>query len=425
MPIDLARVTRALSPAQIRSIVQATARINLWTGAIRSGKTFASLLAFLIDIAEAPTGGRIVIIGRTKDTVARNIFAELTDRTKFGPLADEVHYTAGANTAVILGQVVHIIGAHDARAEGRLRGMTVVRAYVDEATLLPKEFWTQLLGRMSPPGARLYATTNPDNPAHWLRRDFMLRAGAVDLRHWRFNLLDNPVLTAKYRRDVCAEFVGLFYRRFILGHWVAAEGAVYDAFDERRHVVPRQRMPHITRWLSLGVDYGTTNPFAAELVGYGTDGRLWVCGEWSYDSRIRRRSKTDAEYSADVQDWLAEFPIPHSDVRGVHPEWACVDPSAASFIQQLWRDGITPTPARNEVVDGIRAVSSLLARDKIRVVSDCRRLVDEFPGYSWSDKHALQGLDVPVKVDDHALDALRYAIYTTESVWRSMLALAA
>lgn len=421
--IDLARVTKTLSPAQIRSIVQATARINLWTGSIRAGKTFASLLAFLIDLATVPTGGQIVIIGRTKDTIARNVFAELSRRELFGALADEVHYTVGATTAVILGQTVHLIGAADARAEGKLRGMTVVRAYVDEATLLPRDFWVQLLGRMSPPDAKLWATTNPDNPAHWLRRDFMLRGdrGELDMRHWRFSLLDNPSLTEKYRRDISAEFTGLFYRRFILGHWVAAEGAIFDNFDLRRHVVPDARVPLITRWLSLGVDYGTTNPFAAELIGVGADRRLYVVSEFWYDSRIRRRSKTDAEYSADLFAWLDDVRIPQTDIRGVRADWTCVDPSAASFIAQLWRDGITPTPADNSVVDGIRNVSSLITRDRFRVAKSCRYLIDEFPGYSWSDEHALKGEDVPIKVDDHALDAVRYGIQTTEVVWRQLL----
>lgn len=424
--IDLARVTRAFSPAQIRSIVEAQARLNIWSGAIRSGKTVASLLRWLIYIADAPRG-RLVMIGRTKDTIARNLFSVLQDPAIFGPLAAEVHYRPGATTARILGRVVDIIGAHDSKAEGRLRGMTCAGAYVDEATLVPREFWTQLIGRMSVVGAKLFATTNPDSSAHWLRQDFILRANDPDvqLRHWHFTLDDNPALDEDFRRSIKASFVGLFYRRFVLGHWVAAEGAVYDMWDPDLMVVTDKQMPLIQRWLALGVDYGTTAPFSAVLLGVGVDKRLYVASEWRHDSRKAHRQMTDAEYSTAVRGWLDGIPVPGTNLRGVRPEYVAVDPSAASFIQTLYRDGLVPTPADNDVLSGIRNVATLMGRDKLRIHQSCKGLLDELPGYSWDDKKALLGLDVPIKVADHSCDALRYGIHTTQPIWRALFDLAA
>lgn len=400
-----------LSRKQLRSIGQATARINLWHGSVRSGKTIASLLAFVIAVATAGPSGLIIVCGRSLQTIERNILEPLQDRALFGPLARHVVHTRGATTATILGRTVHLIGAADARAEGRLRGLTAQLAYVDEATLLPEGFWVQLLARLSVPGARLYATTNPDSPRHWLKTGYLDRAGELNLRAWHFRLADNPSLSPEYVADLAAEYVGLWRRRMIDGAWVVAEGAIYDMWDESRHVV--DELPDMRRhW--LGCDYGTTNPFAALLLGEGANGRLYVCAEWRHDSRTVHRSMTDAQYSAAVRSWL--------DRLGITPEWTFIDPSAASFSTQMWQDG-HPGLARatNDVTDGIRSVSSLLAADRLLVHDSCEGLLAELPGYSWDPKATERGDDAPIKVDDHSADALRYVIHSTAHEWRHLL----
>ncbi|MFF4523440.1 PBSX family phage terminase large subunit [Streptomyces bluensis] len=407
--LDLDRLP--LSRKQLRSIGQATARINLWHGSVRSGKTIASLLAFVIAVATAGPSGLIIVVGRSLQTIERNVLEPLQDRALFGPLARHIVHTRGATTATILGRTVHLIGAADARAEGRLRGLTAQLAYVDEATLLPEGFWTQLLARLSVPGARLYATTNPDSPRHWLKTGYIDRAAELNLRAWHFKLADNPSLSPEYVADLAAEYVGLWRRRMIDGAWVVAEGAIYDMWDEGRHVVAE--LPDIRRYW-LGCDYGTTNPFSAILLGEGVDDRLYVAGEWRHDSRATHRSMTDAQYSAAVRTWL--------DDLGIVPEWTFVDPSAASFSTQLWQDG-HPGLARasNEVADGIRSVSSLLAAGRLLVHESCEGLLAELPGYSWDPKATERGEDAPLKVDDHSADALRYAVHSSAHEWRHLL----
>lgn len=407
--LDLGRLP--LSRKQLRSIGQATARINLWHGSVRSGKTIASLLAFVIAVACAGPSGLIIVCGRSLQTIERNVLQPLQDRALFGPLARHVVHTRGATTATILGRTVHLIGAADARAEGRLRGLTAQIAYVDEGTLVPEGFWTQLLARLSVPGARLYATTNPDSPRHWLKTGYLDRAGELNLRAWHFRLADNPSLSPEYVADLTAEYVGLWRRRMIDGAWVVAEGAIYDMWDEARHVVAE--LPDMRRhW--CGVDYGTTNPFAAVLLGEGTDGRLYVCAEWRHDSRATHRSMTDAQYSRAVRAWLAAL--------NVTPEWTFIDPSAASFSTQMWQDGY-PGLARatNDVTDGIRSVSSLLAADRLFVHDSCAGLLAELPGYSWDPKATERGEDAPIKSDDHSADALRYVVHSTAHEWRHLL----
>lgn len=408
-----------MSRKQLDFVANSTARINIASGSIRAGKTISTLLRWLMYVATAPAGGELAVIAKTTNTAASNVFIPLQDPNLFGPLAQHVHYTRGAPTATILGRPVRVIGANDSRAEERLRGMTCAGALVDEATLVPQEFWTQLLGRMSVPGAKLFASTNPGSPAHWLKRDFIDRRDELGLRYWHYTLDDNPSLGAEYIASIKAEFVGLWFRRFVLGEWIAAEGSIFDMWDEDRHIV--DSLPEIAKWISVGVDYGQANPFHATLLGLGRDRRLYIGSEWRYDGRHQRRQLTDLEYSERLRGWLRDVP----GVGAVRPQFVTVDPSAASFSAQLRRDKLTPTPANNAVLDGIRTMSSLLAAGKLRVHSSCKSLIAEMPGYAWDDRAAEKGEDKPIKVADHGIDSARYALYTTRALWQHKLAMAA
>ncbi|MGI5201654.1 PBSX family phage terminase large subunit [Spirillospora sp. CA-108201] len=423
--VDLERVTGVMSRKQIRSIIESErVKISLWEGAVSSGKTIASLVAFLIAVAQAPENGLIFCVGRTLQTVERNIIEVLMQPAgPFGPLAKYVEHTRGSTVAHIFGRTIHLVGASDVRAEGRIRGATAALIYIDEATLIPESFWTMCLSRIRVPGARLLATTNPDGPSHWLRKRFMLRENLLNMRSWHFVLDDNPFLAQSFKDDLRREHVGLWFRRFILGEWCIAEGSVYDMWSEDRHVV--STLPEIVMWPACGIDYGTSNPFAAEMVGLGADGRLYLTNEWRYEAKVTRRQLTDPEYSARLRDWAANISIPGLAARGVQPRYWVVDPSAASFITQLYRDKVRPTLADNAVLDGIRLVSSLLAADLLRVHESCKGWIDEAPAYSWDPDQAEKGIDAPIKAEDHSLDAGRYGLKTSEFLWRPHLALAA
>lgn len=410
--------TLPLSPKQIRSIVESeSARISIWEGAVRSGKTVSSLIGFLAAVATAPPTGLIVITGRTLQTIERNIIEPLQDPGVMGPLADSVQHTRGSSIAQIFGRDVHLIGAADVRAEGKLRGMTACLAMVDEATLLPEPFFTQLLARLSVPGARLLVTTNPGSPSHWLKKKFIDRKDepGMSVATWHFLLDDNPSLDEHFLAAIKAENTGLFYRRNILGEWVQAEGAVYSMWDDTRHVIPAASLPPMERVLALGCDYGSRDNTIGLLLGVA-DGTLYFLDEWA------PVSATDAEYSASLIRWLHTRPEP----MWRSPEWLFVDPAGASFKMQLRRDGLANTRnAANEVLDGIRTVASLLATDRLKVSSSCKTLIREIPGYVWDDKAAEKGIDAVRKENDHASDAARYALMSSMLLWRNHVPLTA
>ncbi|WP_344144319.1 PBSX family phage terminase large subunit, partial [Polymorphospora rubra] len=288
---------------------------------------------------------------------------------------------------------------------------------------------------LSVPGAQFFGTCNPAGPVHWLKRWldqsslWLTHEGSistghadepVDLHRFSFILDDNPHLDPAFVESLKRQYVGLFFKRYIQGLWVPAEGAIFDMWDENRHVA--KMLPTITRWISLGIDHGTRNPFHAVVLGLGVDRRLHITREWRWDSAKQRRQLSDAEYSREVRQWLTTVPVPGTDTTGVMPEYTIVDPSATGFRVQLHQDGLPSKLADNEVLPGIRTMSSLLALGLIDVHESCRDLLLEIPGYCWDDKAAERdGTDQPIKLADHGIDASRYATHTTRSIWRSAL----
>lgn len=387
-----------LSPKQVDSLKNATARLNVWCGAVRSGKSFISLWA-LVEMCKRAPPGNLVIIGRTNDTIKRNIIDELYN---FPGIS--VYYYPGKRELHMEGRIIYCIGANDERSESKIRGPTFSGAYVDEATLIPESFFKMLLSRLSRDGSYLIATTNPDSPFHWLKKDFIDRANELDINVFNFRMEDNPSLTNTYIDALKKEYRGLWYRRFINGEWCLAEGSVYDFFDESIHVIPEP--PSYAKYYIVGVDYGTTNPCAFLLIGFNDDypTKIWVEKEYYFDSKKEGYQKTDAEYADDFLYFLSDY----------NPRCIYIDPSAASFKLELRRKrpGIVLREANNDVINGIRTVSLRLVTGDLKVCKSCKNLIQEFQSYTWDTKKSEKGKDDPIKSFDHALDALRYAIYT-------------
>lgn len=347
---------------------------------------------------DAPPGN-LIIVGRTNDTIKRNLIDEILNLPNI-----RAHYYPGKRELHMEGRVIYCVGANDERSESKIRGPTFSGAYVDEATLIPESFFKMLLSRLSRAGSQLLATTNPDSPFHWLKRDFIDRSEELNLNVFNFRMEDNPSLVPEYVEALKKEYKGLWYRRFIEGEWCLAEGSVYDFFDESIHVIPNP--PSYAKYYIVGVDYGTTNPCAFVLIGFNDESptKIWVQKEYYFDSRKEGYQRTDAEYASDFFDFISDYPV----------KTVYIDPSAASFRLELRRRSqqIVIKDAENDVGNGIRVVSMRLATGDLKVCKECKNLIQEFQSYIWDGKKAQRGVDEPVKQFDHLLDSLRYSVYT-------------
>lgn len=367
-------------------------RINILEGSVRSGKTYSSLILWALWLAAHPENGRYLMAGRTLTSLRRNCLEPLNELLG----ADNMLFSTAAKRAVIFGRTVDLEGAANALSENKIRGVTLTGAYVDEITLLPRDFFVMLLSRLSVPGAQLFGTTNPDSPGHWLKTEFLDKPD-LDLYRLQFLLEDNTTLPEEYIRNLRREYSGVYFERFIQGRWVAAEGAVYPMFDPKKHVC-RDEPRLLAQW--IGVDLGHSNPTCFLRLGVDEGGVIRVTDEY-YHTAGKTGARSPRQYARD----LAKF-------AGSDCEVIAIDPSAEGFILQLREDSpfLRIRRADNRVSEGIQLVGSCLEAGILQIHPRCKNLIRELSGYRWDPKSQQGGLDKPIKMDDHACDALRYAL---------------
>lgn len=382
----------ALSPKQKQSFLEANKRFNVWIGAVRSGKTYSSILK-LIDFLKNGTEGNGMIIGVNRDTIQRNVLLELYKFLGFPPPSSKTTETK------LYGRNIYFVGAHDEGAVRRIQGSTLAFAYVDEATCIPAPFWRMLLSRLSIPGAQLFCTCNPEGPAHWLKKEFIDRSNELDLAYWNFTLDDNPSLDEKYKNELRKEYTGMWYKRYILGEWAVSHGLIYDAFDTDNVYEQPLSEPN---YYVVGIDYGTTNATAAVMAAISPTRwpQIRIEGEYYYDSAKKGRSKDDAELAQDIKEF-----VQYKNVRAIY-----VDPAAASLKIALRHLDLPVVDANNDVLLGIKITGKFISGKNLVIQRGCTTLLEHLQSYAWDPKAADRGEDKPLKVNDHILDALRYAV---------------
>lgn len=370
-------------------------RLNILYGSVRSGKTWITLVVFALWVASMPKDRTFLMCAKTITSLKRNcldVLQEIIGEKNF-------QYSISAKVGTLFGRRIYLEGANDARSESKIRGMTLQGAYVDEITLVEREFFAMLLSRLSEPGAKLFGSTNPDSPSHWLKTEYIDRVNELDLFVDKFGIDDNTFLDPEYIRQIKAEYTGVFYERFIKGDFALAEGVIYPMYEDAIGTPPDG--PPSAFMLSL--DYGTMNAFAALLwAKYGDV--WWMVKEYYYSGRTTGVQKTDDEYGDDLDEFIKGVPTVDGKIKTI------VDPSAASFIALLRKKGkYRVIPADNAVLDGIRETAMALKTGRIRINKDCSDWKREASSYVW-DETKIE--DTPVKVEDHAMDATRYFVHT-------------
>lgn len=410
---------KPFSPNQLRALALSTAPFNLWDGSIRSGKTFLSI-AWLINTNLNCPDGDGMILGQTPQTIERNflnsfmeILGEGNYYYKTGERLDIYYYDKDDNRKT---RRFYIVGAKDVGAVKRIRGSTLMIAYVDEGSLMPETVFEELVGRLSSAQAKCLVTTNPDSPNHWLLKQYVEDPEASkDWRRFKFLLEDNWALDPEYIERIKRQYKSIpaRYQRMILGRWVIAQGVIYQVFNKEEHVITKVPEGAQLRRVFVGSDYGVENATVFLLIGeYMIKGKkvYIVLKEYYYSGRETMRSKTTSEFADDFVEFL----------KGHKALQVVIDPSAKALITELDRPAIkkragviySVEQAKNDVLEGIQSVANLIHSGQLLVMKKCEHLIEEFGVYAWDPKAQARGVDAPIKEHDHALDALRYAIHT-------------
>lgn len=401
-----------LAPKQKEFILKSNAKINLAHGAVRTGKTTCGVYRFLQAVYASSEAENHWMIGHTASTIKRNAVDMILNPPPpefpdpFAIFRPFCTWMESRHQLLFGDKVIHTCGVKDKGSTGLIQGATFATCYADEMTLWDPSTIDMAFSRLSRPDSKLFGTMNPTYPTHKLKQWIDWAAeGDKNYYAMHFNIEDNPFVDQNYKNSLKKSLSGVFYKRNYLGLWCLAEGAIFDFFDRSRHVCERPR--DNAEYFIAGIDYGTSNAFACVLVGVstgrytpGAGRRWWVEKEYYWDSVKMGRQKTSTEFAADVQRFLEPY-----GVRNVY-----IDPSALTFKLDLQRLGIHPVNGNNDVENGIFTMTSEMNDGNLYVLSCCQNLIREIEGYVWDPKSCEKGWDEPLKKNDHAIDALRYAI---------------
>jgi len=380
-------------------------------GSVRAGKTIVMSFAFIIWAMETFNFQNLILAGKTIGAFRRNvlfllkIILRLRGYKVKDKRADNLLIIQRRKTGVV--NYFYIFGGRDERSQDLVQGITAAGAFFDEVALMPESFVNQAIARCSVDGAKLWFNCNPEGPYHWFKVDFIDRLEEKNLIHIHFTMDDNPALTeetkARYRRM----FVGLFFKRFILGLWVLAEGVIYDMWDEAKHLFDYAGEKYDEYGISA--DYATATVMTWALYGVKRDrtgkgqDKVYLIKEYYWNAKKKGRQKTDGEFADDFESFLGD----------IKPRSIYLDPSAASFKAELRKRGYNQLKdADNDVINGIRLVSNFLTSLRFFVERGCADTRAEFSAYVWDPKAQERGEDKPLKQNDHAMDRDRYFIYT-------------
>ena len=375
----------------------------LCDGAVRSGKTVCLTVGFFLWSMSHYENQTFGLGGKTIGSLRRNIVDHLP-RWLSGLFT--FHHVRSENKLVVCDKrgrrnTYYLFGGQDEGAAALIQGITLAGVLLDEAALLNRPFLEQACARCSVPGAKLWFSCNPEGPEHWFYKDWVCKAEEKRLLHLHFTMADNPGLDKAVRQRYERLYTGLFYRRFVLGQWCRAEGLVYE-FDPKLHVV--QQLPQSGRYY-ISVDYGTMNPFSAGLWCVTGDAAVRIA-EFYFSGRETGHMMTDGEYARALEDLAGSRRI----------EKVIVDPSAASLIAQLRKDGVfSVRKAKNAVLPGIQLVARYLQEGRLKIGAGCEHSIREFSMYRWQES---QEKDLPCKENDHAMDEIRYFCTTVlQRLW--------
>lgn len=366
-------------------------------GSIRSGKTVAMTVGFVMWAMCRFNGQNFAICGKTIESLRRNVTSNLHTWLA-GVFTFKEHRTENKIVVSAAGRSnsFYLFGGKDESSAALIQGITLAGILLDEVALMPESFVNQATGRCSVAGSKLWFNCNPEGPSHWFYLKWILEASKRKMLHLHFTMEDNYSLTQEIKDRYERQYSGVFYDRYIQGLWVVAEGLVYTMFNKDFHVVPEVLRPYDKYYLSC--DYGTVNPTSVGLWGRA-NGRWYRMREYYYDSRKEGRQRTDEEHYAELAKLAGDLPI-----TGV-----IVDPSAASFIEVIRRHGRFPVEkASNAVIDGIRDVATRLQCGDVFFNACCTDCIREFSLYRWDEKAPM---DRPIKENDHSMDDVRYFIH--------------
>lgn len=411
------KIDEMLNPKQLDFMLYEDRRINLLTGSVRSGKTYVSLLKWAIFVSQMPENCEFLMTGKTITSLKRNCLGLLQDL-----VGDNFKYSISQKSGVLFGRKIWLEGANDDRAESKIRGMTLAGAYVDELTQIPFDFYKMLLSRLSVKGAKLYATTNPDAPSHWVKEN-IIDNEEIDKQIWTFTLDDNVILkkeNEEYFENLKKEYQsmgGVFFERFILGLWVMAEGLIYKQFANnsemfiKEKAVDERGKPLNFLLVSIGIDYGATE---GETEFKATGITPLFKEVWTIDEEKLTGLHTPEQMYEKFKEFYYRVVDTYGKVTHCFADYGALGQVLTYGLNRYLQKNMIPLQVQDcikgQIIDRIQLDCQLFAQGRRFILSKCKYLIEAYKQAVWDDKKVDTRLDDgTTPIDD--LDASEYSIF--------------
>ena len=376
-------------------------RWNVKTGATGSGKSFIDYAVTIPKRILASKGeGLIVLLGNTKGTLERNILSPMRDI-----YGDQIGMIGSDNTVRLFGKRCYALGADNKKHVARIQGATFEYCYGDEVTTWNEEVFQMVKSRLRSEHSHFDGTCNPGAPTHWFKQ--FLNSDA-DIYQQSY-IIDDGVLPEHVVTELKKEYAGtVYYDRFILGLWVAAEGVIYKLFanNPERFIVddiPGQKIRHCV----IGVDFGGgTSAHAFSCTGFTTGGAIVTLDDY--------REK-EALNPTKLENDFVDF------VKRCQMRWLVTDVWCDSAEQTLI-NGLRTAAAKahlpvnignaqkRPINDRIRALCLLMGAGRYYINRTCTDTIEALKTAVWDSKHTTEDIrldDGTTNID--SLDALEYS----------------
>lgn len=369
-------------------------------GAKRTGKTVINNDIFLRELRRVRKIAdnlkikepMYILAGVSSKTIQNNILQELYNRYELDIKFDR------HNSFTLFGVKVVQAFTGTIGGLGGIRGMTSFGAYINEASLANETVFKEIISRCSGEGARIVFDTNPDNPEHWLKKEY-IDSDSENIISYHFELDDNTFLSERYIKNIKESTpTGMFYDRDIKGLWVTGEGVVYKDFDQNKHYFDDKDTPKIFKKYIAGIDWGYDHYGSIVVIGVTPENKYYLLEE------IAERYKEIDFYLGKAKEISKKY-------RGI--TFYC-DSARPEYVRKLQDNYLNAENADKAVLSGIEAVSKLFKTDSFFIISKVKRFREEIYNYIWHNTK-----DEPVKQYDDVLDAIRYAIYSYQTKQRA------
>ena len=381
--------------AVLKSYLHDDWKYLILSGAVRSGKTYIDNYIFLLEMKRvselAKKSGEVnpkyILAGYSNGSIYNNVISELTNTFGIEPKFDRHGHFH------IFG--VEVVPAYtgSSRGVGAIRGMTSFGAYINEASLATEGVFQEIIQRCSKEGARIICDTNPDNPQHWLKTEYIdNKDPKAKIKSFHFTLEDNTFLSKDYVEALkAATPSGMFYDRAILGLWVTGDGVVYKDFDKNRMVIPDSEVPDSLAYY-VGVDWGYEHNNAIVVLGEAPDGTIYlveniVGKEQPISHWVKTGKRIQRKYGRNINFW--------------------VDSARPDNLNAFRSAHLNAKNADKSIMAGVEYLAEQIKLDKFRVAKSASKpFLNEVYQYVWDEKTGM-----PKKEFDDDMDAIRYGVY--------------